>query len=108
MKDPVYKLSVCTPAYNAADRIPELYKSLLQQTEKRFEWIVVDDGSSDDTAAQVRAIVEDSASDTTTDTDTDTDTESSNSKDDKETDNKETDNKETKVPFPVKLLSQKR
>lgn len=98
MKHPAYKLSICTPAYNAADRIPELYRSLLQQTEQRFEWIVVDDGSSDDTAAQVRAIVEDSASDTTTDTDTQTDTGTSNAKDDEE----------IKAPFPVKLLSQKR
>src|SRR6056297_3725430 len=101
MKQPAFKLSVCTPAHNAAVRIPELYKSLQQQTEKRFEWIVVDDGSSDDTAAQVQAIAGEEPSltpDRSRDTEQDTKQGSSKSK----------DGKDTKAPFPVKLLSQKR
>lgn len=95
MKHPMFKLSICTPAHNAAKRIPELYKSLLQQTEQRFEWIVVDDGSSDDTAAKVRTIAKEyPVSDSVPATEWD----SSKSK----------DGNQTEVPFPVQLLSQKR
>lgn len=42
-------LAVFTPTYNRAYIIGELYKSLLAQTSKDFCWIVVDDGSCDDT-----------------------------------------------------------
>lgn len=42
-------LSIVTPTYNRAYTLPRLYKSLLQQTNRNFEWIVVDDGSTDET-----------------------------------------------------------
>lgn len=42
-------ITVFTPAYNRAYILPALYASLQRQTVKDFEWIVVDDGSSDDT-----------------------------------------------------------
>jgi glycosyltransferase involved in cell wall biosynthesis len=42
-------ITVFTPTYNRAYIIPKLYESLLNQTNKNFEWIVVDDGSTDDT-----------------------------------------------------------
>ncbi len=42
-------ITVFTPTYNRKDLIDRLYQSLLQQTQKNFEWLVVDDGSSDDT-----------------------------------------------------------
>lgn len=42
-------ITVFTPTYNRSYIIDELYKSLLSQTDKDFEWLVVDDGSSDDT-----------------------------------------------------------
>lgn len=42
-------LSVFTPAYNRAHTIGRTYKSLCRQTSKDFEWLVVDDGSSDNT-----------------------------------------------------------
>lgn len=41
------KISIVTPVYNRADRIVKLYNSLLNQTNKNFEWIVIDDGSTD-------------------------------------------------------------
>lgn len=40
-------ITVFTPLYNRADTIENLYKSLCRQTNKNFEWIVIDDGSKD-------------------------------------------------------------
>ena len=42
-------LSIVTPTYNRAHLLPVLFKSLMWQTSKDFEWIVVDDGSKDNT-----------------------------------------------------------
>lgn len=42
-------ITVFTPTYNRADLLPRLYESLLLQTHTDFEWIVVDDGSTDAT-----------------------------------------------------------
>lgn len=43
------KLTVFTPTYNRAYIIENLYRSLQRQTCHDFEWLVVDDGSSDNT-----------------------------------------------------------
>lgn len=43
------KFTIFTPTYNRAYTLPKLYKSLLNQTDKDFEWLVVDDGSTDNT-----------------------------------------------------------
>ena len=42
-------ITICTPTYNRANILPKLYESLLNQTNKFFEWIIVDDGSNDNT-----------------------------------------------------------
>lgn len=42
-------LTIFTPAYNRAHTIRRTYESLCRQTCKDFCWLVVDDGSSDDT-----------------------------------------------------------
>ena len=42
-------LTVFTPAYNRAHTIGRTYQSLCRQTCKDFEWLVIDDGSSDNT-----------------------------------------------------------
>lgn len=42
-------LTVFTPAYNRAHTIGRTYESLCRQTSKDFEWLVVDDGSKDNT-----------------------------------------------------------
>lgn len=42
-------ITVLTPVYNRATLLPRLLDSLLRQTFKDFEWIVVDDGSTDNT-----------------------------------------------------------
>lgn len=43
------KLTIITPTYNRAHTIFRCYESLLQQSNTEFEWIVVDDGSTDET-----------------------------------------------------------
>ena len=43
-------ITVFTPTYNRAYIIPKLYESLKRQTVKDFEWLVVDDGSTDNTS----------------------------------------------------------
>lgn len=42
-------VTVFTPTYNRAYILPNAYESLKRQTDKRFEWIIVDDGSTDNT-----------------------------------------------------------
>lgn len=44
-----YKLTVLTPTYNRRERLPDLLESLAQQTNKNFQWLVIDDGSQDKT-----------------------------------------------------------
>ena len=47
-------ISVITPAFNAAKTIVRAYDSLLSQTFRDWEYIVVDDGSGDGTEGMVR------------------------------------------------------
>ena len=43
-------ITVFTPTYNRAHLLPRLYESLKAQTCQDFEWLIVDDGSTDNTA----------------------------------------------------------
>jgi glycosyltransferase involved in cell wall biosynthesis len=43
------KLTIFTPTHNRATLLPRLYESLKKQTDKNFEWLIIDDGSNDDT-----------------------------------------------------------
>jgi len=56
MKHPF--ITMLTPTYNRASLLPRLFDSLLRQTNKDFEWIVVDDGSTDDTREVVANLKE--------------------------------------------------
>lgn len=51
-------LTIFTPAYNRAHTIGRTYQSLLRQTCKDFEWLVIDDGSTDNTRELVRGWIE--------------------------------------------------
>lgn len=42
-------ITIFTPTYNRADTLKKLYDSLKNQSVKNFEWIVIDDGSTDET-----------------------------------------------------------
>ena len=47
-------LTVFTPTYNRAYILPRLYESLLKQTDRNFEWVIVNDGSTDNTRELVK------------------------------------------------------
>jgi glycosyltransferase involved in cell wall biosynthesis len=44
-----YTFTVVTPSYNRAQTLPRVYESLRLQTFRDFEWLIVDDGSTDGT-----------------------------------------------------------
>ncbi len=50
--------SVMTPVYNGAEFISRCYAVLRDQTFTDWEWVVVDDGSTDGTAQRVREIAD--------------------------------------------------
>ena len=52
-------ISIITPTYNRAHLLHRCYASLLDQTEKDFEWIIVDDGSTDDTEVVAKQFASD-------------------------------------------------
>lgn len=47
------KLTVFTPTFNRRYRLHQLYESLCRQTCQDFDWLIVDDGSSDNTKSLV-------------------------------------------------------
>lgn len=52
-------LTVLTPTYNRAKYLPKCYESLCSQTKSDFEWLIIDDGSTDDTEKVVNAWISD-------------------------------------------------
>ena len=44
-----YKVTVLTPTYNRGSLLPKLFRSLKQQSNKDFQWLIIDDGSTDNT-----------------------------------------------------------
>ena len=49
-------ITVFTPSYNRKNELKILYKSLVKQNIKDFEWLIVDDGSSDNTLEYINEI----------------------------------------------------
>ena len=50
-------VTVITPTYNRANELKRLYESLVEQSDDDFEWLVIDDGSSDDTETEVNSYI---------------------------------------------------
>ena len=48
-------ITVFTPTYDRAYILETLYQSLCRQTNKEFEWLIVDDGSTDNTSQLVES-----------------------------------------------------
>lgn len=53
-----WPITIFTPTYNRAYILKPLYCSLVEQTNKNFCWVVIDDGSTDDTEQLVRSFIE--------------------------------------------------
>ena len=51
-------ITVITPTYNRAEIIKKVYDSLLKQTNKDFEWLVIDDGSKDNTKEVINKFID--------------------------------------------------
>ena len=52
-----YLVTIFTPTYNRAELLKRLYESLKEQSDKDFEWIIVDDGSKDNTKEVVQGFI---------------------------------------------------
>ena len=50
-------ITVFTPSYNRSDTLKILYNSLLKQSKANFEWLIVDDGSSDNTKEYIDSLI---------------------------------------------------
>jgi len=53
-----FSFSIFTPVYNRGEEVKRVFDSLTKQTYKDFEWIVVNDGSTDNTDEVVKEIIE--------------------------------------------------
>lgn len=53
----MHLFTVFTPTYNRAYILPQLYNSLLQQTNQDFEWLIIDDGSTDETEELIQSYI---------------------------------------------------
>lgn len=51
------KITIFTPAYNRKKTLVRLYESLVAQTNKSFEWLIVDDGSTDGTEQYISELI---------------------------------------------------
>lgn len=52
------RLTVFTPTYNRKHTLPRTYESLCRQTSEDFDWLIVDDGSTDGTREWVESLGE--------------------------------------------------
>ena len=48
------KITIITPTYNRAKTLPKVFESLLNQSFKDFLWVILDDGSTDETEEVVK------------------------------------------------------
>lgn len=53
----MYALTIFTPTYNRAHTLERTYRSLCAQSARDFEWLVVDDGSTDGTRRLVEGFM---------------------------------------------------
>lgn len=49
-------LTILTPTYNRVHLLNNLYESLLKQTSYDFEWLIIDDGSEDNTCEYIKKL----------------------------------------------------
>lgn len=52
------QLTIFTPVYNRANKISNLYQSLINQTNQDYMWMIVDDGSKDNIDDVVKSFID--------------------------------------------------
>lgn len=52
------KITIITPTFNRVNTLHKLYESLVSQKDKRFIWLVIDDGSKDGTSDFLNSLSE--------------------------------------------------
>ena len=52
------KYTVFTPTYNRKEELSTLYQSLKKQTFTQFEWLIIDDGSTDNSEQQIQEFID--------------------------------------------------
>lgn len=55
----ILKVTIFTPTFNRAHKLSRLYNSLLLQGSNDFEWLIIDDGSTDNTREVVGGFIRD-------------------------------------------------
>ncbi|WP_395064847.1 glycosyltransferase family 2 protein [Flavobacterium sp.] len=50
-------ITIFTPCYNRASLLPQLYASLVSQSSHNFEWVIVDDGSTDNSKQVIEQFI---------------------------------------------------
>lgn len=53
-------ITILTPTYNRAQLLCRCYESLKKQTELSFQWLIIDDGSTDCTQERVKRFIQES------------------------------------------------
>lgn len=53
-----YRFTVFTPCYNSEKFIHRVYNSLINQTYKDFEWLVINDASTDNTSEIIKSYID--------------------------------------------------
>lgn len=54
----ILKFTVFTPSYNRAHTLERCYKSVILQKESSLEWLIIDDGSTDNTKSLVDSFID--------------------------------------------------
>lgn len=52
------QITIFTPTYNRVNTLERLYMSLINQTSKNFVWLIIDDGSIDNTCIMVKSWID--------------------------------------------------
>lgn len=55
-----FRFTVFTPVFNGAKTIERVYQSLQKQTYTNFEWLIINDGSTDDSAEVIHNLLQNS------------------------------------------------
>lgn len=53
------EIVIVTPSYNRKEFLKKLYNSLLKQDDYDFKWLIIDDGSTDDTGNYIQKLIDD-------------------------------------------------